>query len=209
MQRIEIQTGQHPHFVGAWFLEDLGIADRIIELFESSPALHRMGATGSGVDTAVKKSIDITVKPRELALPANAVLNEYMQELHACYTDYLAQWPFLGNFLKEVDIGDFNIQRYEAGGHFGGLHSERTSMSGLHRVLVWMTYLNDVSDGGQTRYDYYDLEVQPQRGKTLIWPAEWTHAHSGKVVNSGTKYIITGWMHFPLKPGTANFGAAK
>jgi len=76
-------------------------------------------------------------------------------------------------------------------------------MSGLHRVLVWMTYLNDVSDGGQTRYDYYDLEVAPQRGKTLIWPAEWTHAHSGKVVNSGSKYIITGWMHFPLKPGNA------
>jgi hypothetical protein len=203
MQRIDITTGQHPHFIGGWFLKDLTLADRIIDFFETRDALHRAGATGAGVDVNVKKSVDITIKPRELAQPGYEVLNQYMQELYACYMDYLAQWPFLAGMLKEVDIGDFNIQRYQAGGHFGATHSERTSMSGLHRVLVWMTYLNDVSDGGQTRYDYYDLEVAPQRGKTLIWPAEWTHAHSGKVVHSGSKYIITGWMHFPLKPGSA------
>jgi len=153
------------------------------------------------VNAAIKKSTDITVKPRDLTQSSHAVLNEYMQELYACYMDYLEQWPFLAGFMKEVDIGDFNIQRYHAGEHFSALHSERTSMSGLHRVLVWMTYLNDVPEGGQTRYDYYDLEVPPQRGKTLIWPAEWTHAHTGNVVPAGTKYIITGWMHFPLKPG--------
>ena len=65
------------------------------------------------------------------------------------------------------------------------------------RVLVWMTYLNDVADGGSTTFTHQDLEVQPQKGKTLIWPAEWTHAHRGNILNSGEKYIITGWMHFP------------
>ena len=68
-------------------------------------------------------------------------------------------------------------------------------MNTLHRVLAWMTYLNDVEDGGSTSFHHYDLDVKPEKGKTLIWPADWTHAHSGKVVNSGTKYIITGWMH--------------
>ena len=43
----------------------------------------------------------------------------------------------------------------------------------------------------------YDLKIKPEIGKTLIWPAEWTHAHRGEVLNSGVKYIITGWMHFP------------
>jgi hypothetical protein len=62
-----------------------------------------------------------------------------------------------------------------------------------------MTYLNDVEDGGSTYFSHYDLDVQPQRGMTLIWPAEWTHAHSGRILNSGVKYIITGWMHFPAK----------
>ena len=43
---------------------------------------------------------------------------------------------------------------------------------------------------------YYDLEIQPKKGKTLIWPAEWTHAHRGNIVEAGSKYIITGWMTF-------------
>ncbi len=60
-----------------------------------------------------------------------------------------------------------------------------------------MTYLNDVQDGGATHFEHQGLDVQPEQGKTLIWPGEWTHAHRGNVVNSGVKYIITGWMHFP------------
>jgi hypothetical protein len=60
-----------------------------------------------------------------------------------------------------------------------------------------MTYLNDVEDCGTTSFTHYDIEVKPQKGKTLIWPAEWTHAHSGNLVTKGVKYIITGWMHFP------------
>ena len=63
-----------------------------------------------------------------------------------------------------------------------------------------MTYLNDVNenDGGTTDFNYYNIKVKPERGKTLIWPAEWTHAHSGDIIKSGVKYIITGWMCFPF-----------
>ena len=59
-----------------------------------------------------------------------------------------------------------------------------------------MTYLNNVEDGGATNFSHYGISVKPEIGKTLIWPAEWTHAHNGRIVNSGKKYIITGWMNF-------------
>ena len=62
-----------------------------------------------------------------------------------------------------------------------------------------MTYLNDVEDGGITNFAHYKIDVKPEVGKTLIWPSEWTHAHSGGIVKSGTKYIITGWMHVPFE----------
>ena len=58
------------------------------------------------------------------------------------------------------------------------------------------TYLNDVNDGGTTDFDHYGLKIKPEQNKTLIWPAEWTHAHTGSVLKSGTKYIITGWFDF-------------
>ena len=62
-----------------------------------------------------------------------------------------------------------------------------------------MTYLNDVDikDGGSTFFSHYGLEIQPRKGLTLIWPAEWTHAHKGNLLKADSKYIITGWMHFP------------
>ena len=35
-------------------------------------------------------------------------------------------------------------------------------------------------------------------GKTLIWPAEWTQGHKGNIVESGAKYIATGWINLPV-----------
>ena len=96
-----------------------------------------------------------------------------------------------------MDIGPFNIGEYLPGGHFGNEHSERTSINTLHRLFAFMTYLNDVEDGGETKFSHYGISIKPEIGKTIIWPAEWTHAHSGEILNSGKKYIVTGWLHFP------------
>ena len=96
-----------------------------------------------------------------------------------------------------MEIGTFNLQKYSPGGHFSAVHTERGSSSTMHRVLAFMTYLNDVEEGGETSFHYYDINVQPKKGKTIIWPAEWTHAHKGNTLDAGAKYIITGWMHFP------------
>jgi len=42
------------------------------------------------------------------------------------------------------------------------------------------------------------VKIKPEMGKTLIWPAEWTHAHAGEILKTETKYIITGWMCYPF-----------
>ena len=120
-----------------------------------------------------------------------------MQLLQACYNDYVGQWPFLTRTVERVHSGSFNVQKYDTGGHFSDLHTERTSLNHLQRVLAWMTYLNDVEADGETEFPHYDLKVKPRSGRTLIWPAEWTHAHRGLPVGAGCKYIIIGWFHFP------------
>ena len=139
----------------------------------------------------------MAIRPNELDQDDHRPIRDYLEALFACHQDYLAQWPFLKEVMPRAEMGQFNIQRYDPGGHFQKVHSERTTLGTSHRVLAWMTYLNDVEDGGATRFIHQDVTVQPQKGKTLIWPAEWTHAHVGNVLNSGNKYIITGWLHFP------------
>ena len=178
-------------------MKDITICEQLIDFFENNQQLQAAGATSSGVRPAQKKSTDIAINPNDLSDPKYKIFEDYFSELREFYIDYKEQWPFLNTFLNEIHLGSFNLQRYLPGDHFSNLHSERTHISKLHRVFAFMTYLNDVEHGGTTDFHYYDLKIKPEKGKTLIWPAEWTHAHTGSVLGAGNKYIITGWMNFP------------
>ena len=198
MKRINIDT-QQIHFIGTWNLEDEDLCKKIIQFFENNKNLQRKGTTSQGYnEKKIKSTTDITIKPNNLKDPKFKIFNQYVKELHKCYLDYQNQWPFLKSIFKNIDIPPFNIQKYGPGDHFATIHSERTSLNCLHRLFAFMTYLNDVNDGGKTNFSHYGLKVKPEVGKTLIWPAEWTHAHAGEILKSGTKYIITGWMNFPI-----------
>ena len=199
MERVNLnETNLTPNFIGSWTLEPLELCDEIVNYFERNTSKQKKGRIGSGLNQDIKKSVDIAILPNELNLPKNQILSAYIHALFACHKDYLLQWPFLASFANKVEIGSFNIQRYQAGEHFQQIHSERTSISTLHRLFAWMTYLNDVEDGGTTFFSHYNLEIKPKKGLTLFWPAEWTHAHKGNVIHSGTKYIITGWMDLSI-----------
>lgn len=189
--------GSSPHFIGCWDLEQNALCDELIDFFEAHQEKQEPGQSAGAVDLNAKKSTDITIHPRDLKQQEYKVAREYIDCLFGCYKNYTEQFPFLGSIMPSTFIGSFNIQKYLSGGHFKLPHTERTSVQNSFRVLAWMTYLNDVVDGGTTTFTHQSMEVKPSKGKTLIWPAEWTHAHVGNIVNSGEKYIITGWMHFP------------
>ncbi len=198
MKRIIIDSNDI-HFIGCWNIEDNDLSKNMIKFFNENEKLQNQGLIGGGKDLSVKNSIDITIQPNDLKDSKYEIFNIYMKKLHECYQDYLIQYPLLKGMIKDIHIGKFNLQKYKKDGHFSGVHSERTSLNTLHRLFAWMTYLNDVENGGVTNFSHYKIDVKPETGKTLIWPAEWTHAHSGGIVKSGTKYIITGWMHFPFE----------
>ena len=197
VQTVELQSeGREPNFIGAWILKPDSLCDDIINFFDQNEVGHQPGAIGSGHADQLKKSTDLKILPKEIDQTSHAPIRRYIDCLNQCYQKYLEAWPFLKT-LGRLDVGSFNIQRYLEGDHFRQIHAERTSLKSSHRILAWMTYLNSVEKGGSTFFSHYDLEVEPEKGKTLIWPAEWTHAHRGNVIALGRKYIITGWMHIP------------
>ena len=188
-----------PNFIGSWTMNPLSICDELIDYFESNKNKQKKGVTVSGQNLNFKNSTDILINPKDIKLLGNEVFEKYLHNLFSCYQDYVNEWPFLMTFAQNLQIGDFNLQRYKSGQHFQRTHTERSSLDSLHRIFAWMTYLNDVEikDGGSTLFSHYDLDIQPRKGLTLIWPAEWTHAHKGNLLKAESKYIITGWMHFP------------
>ncbi len=197
MKKVSIKTNNlNPHFIGSWTLEPFSICEDLISYFELNLAKQKKGSTLSGVNHNLKDSIDIMVKPKEIILPGNEAFKAYFEELFECYKNYIEEWPFLKDLAQKTEIGSFNLQRYKPGQHFKNIHSERSSIESSHRVFAFMTYLNDVEEGGSTYFSHYDLEIQPKKGLTLIWPAEWTHAHRGNILRKGSKYIVTGWINF-------------
>ena len=197
MKRSNLEkTNLHPNFIGAWIIEH-SLCDEIIAYYELNQQKQKQGVTDGGLNQEIKNRRDITLSPKELMLPRNDVYKKYFESLFKCYEDYNLQWPFLASMVNHLDIGKFNIGKYTPGQHFQKIHCERTGLSNLHRLLAFMTYLNDVEDGGSTYFNHYDLDIKPKKGLTLLWPAEWTHAHKGNVLKTGLKYIITGWLTFP------------
>ena len=198
IKRIELgKTNLSPNFIGSWEME-LSICDRIVTYYKNNQEKQSQGSTSSGrINLATKNRTDISIAPLELSLKGNEIFQQYFKKLFEFYKDYNAQWPFLASIISKLEIGKFNVGRYLPGQHFQQIHTERANLGSLHRFLAFMTYLNDVEDGGSTYFTHYDLDIKPQKGLTIIWPAEWTHAHKGNIINSGSKYIITGWLTLP------------
>lgn len=70
------------------------------------------------------------------------------------------------------------------------------------RTWTFMLYLNDVEEGGFTRFPQLKLQFKPKAGDALLWnnlfpgtdiENDWT-SHQALPPESGKKYIITQWF---------------
>ena len=121
-------------------------------------------------------------------------------------SSYVKKYSFLETLNKGAHwrlCPSYNIQRYEGEKEgFFTLHNENSGTY-PYRMLVWMVYLNNAKCG--TEFPYQDKTVTPKTGRTVIWPAGWTHPHVGVTPNQGTKYIATGWFYFLPKGDAPKF----
>lgn len=180
-------------FIFTDYLEDPSICDDIIEWFDSTD-LKGPGYAGGHMrtDEKVKVSTDSDLKFNpELA-------ENYYKQLDVIVKKYIQKFKFV-DFYGPWDIVDsINIQHYKPTEGFYAWHTERTSskLPGCARHMVFMTYLNDVTEGGETEFYYQEVKFQPKKGLTVLWPADWTHTHRGIPSMTQHKYILTGWYNF-------------
>ena len=125
-------------------------------------------------------------------------LRDYLIQLSKCKDEYLKDFPSLNELGYWGLYEPIKLQKYEApGDNYIKFHCERDASRYLcRRLLVYMTYLNDVPHGGETEFLYQKLKIKPKKGLTLIWPADFTHTHRGLPVTKYDKYIVTGWISF-------------
>jgi hypothetical protein len=176
------------------FYIDKKVCDNLISFFEKNKKFHVDGKAGESLDYKTKKSTDLSLYINH---PKKEV-KEYSNELQKCLNIYKNFFNSLDNFGSYWGIVEsVNIQKYKPGEAFYSWHSERDGDKlSIKRLLVFMTYLNDVKDEGETEWLYQKLKIKPKKGLTVIWPADWMYTHKGCPSKTETKYIITGWYSF-------------
>ena len=175
---------------------DFSVCEQMIDLFEKNPDKH---ASGKLTDLYTKgEEVQDYKKKRSRDMECwkfgedNDIIVNYMGQLQKVLDQYLKLYT-MANELPPFWATIPRIQRYDKKGHFNHWHFERGGNQTINRCLVYMTYLNDVEEGGETDFLYQKKSFQPRTGKTLIWPSEWTYTHKGMGPKRGYKYIATGW----------------
>lgn len=174
---------------------DVNVCDTLIEYFEDNTDKHEVGSIIYDGDKIIDKDCKSTIELHYDNIP-NDLKNLYLKELNTSVEKYIDTYPEI-NSLGYFQASEFQIQKYNAGDGFPTWHWERgATPETYYRCLAFMTYLNSVDDdaGGETEFKYQDIKVKPEKGKTIIWPADWTYTHRGNIIKSGNKYIVTGWF---------------
>ena len=180
--------------MGGWFIDET-ICDKLIEFYKinshlQTPGIQYDSGKGAKENENVKASTDIHLQPEFNCYP----INLYKDALQKTLNEYVKVFDEANKMPRFSITESINIQHYKKGGGFKTWHYEYNPHHNFmsKRVLVFMTYLNDVEDGG-TEFKYQNIKTPAKKGLTLIWPPYWTHTHRSQVSNTKEKYIITGW----------------
>ena len=93
-------------------------------------------------------------------------------------------------------ISELVMKRYRTTGDEGfQLHFDSIGEK-ANRYLVFLWYLNDVTEGGGTAFPELGISVQAKAGRLVIFPPYWMFQHIGQQPVSNDKYILSTYFLF-------------
>jgi hypothetical protein len=195
------------------------LADGVMAFFERRVDLQRPGVAfgpsaanqpgeaGTAPEPA-KVSTDISLVAIDRSDPeAFALAEVILRGVSAGLERYLQERPLFRDCCPEQQLfvnPIFNLQRYAPGEGFKRWHCDWTisdeATEPVHRVLAWILYCNSLPEGG-TEFHWQGHHEDAERGKLVIFPAGPSHIHRGRVNNSHSKTIATGWINAGSREG--------
>lgn len=177
-------------FIQGWYMPEK-VCDDLVKYFNKNRDKATSGTSlyqgKVSVDKTIKDSLDLSLGNSNF----EKGVFEYRLHLQEILDLYVKEYPEVVR-LDRFNVEDVNVQWYPGKGGFKTWHYERGAKENMDRVLVFMTYLNDVKDGG-THFKYQKVTTPAIKGLTIIWPPDWTHTHKGQI-SDDKKIIATGWF---------------
>lgn len=99
------------------------------------------------------------------------------------------------------------ISKFEQGQFYQVQHdfiTQQTYRNSGPRVLTFIFFLNDVEEGGKTRFPSLDVTIAPKKGRAILWPnslsddcykQEKMTSHEALPVTKGKKFTATARLH--------------
>ena len=168
--------------------------EEVIQIFEN------LISVGSGCVRSdfIRRDTQLDLSPIDAStelqnLPIAEVFFNTINETLAKYTQELGL-TFIGQtYVKNMLIQRSRADNFES---YHTWHCEQGNHLTSDRAFVYMLYLNDDFEGGETEFLFQKHKEMPVTGNLVIWPAGYTHTHRGAMLMKGKKYIATGWFHW-------------
>ena len=140
-----------------------------------------------------RKDEAIYVAPLSSTIYPIPPVKAYFSFLQECCNRYIEKYgiTFHGQIFNDV----FKIHKVRKSEGYHKWHYEKGGYLDLDRIMLYMTYLEVPKEGGETEFLHQSLRIDPVVGRTLIWPAGFTHMHRGNPPLDGEKMYITGWFN--------------
>lgn len=165
---------------------------RMVESFHAMERFHTPNGRGyrAGLEQSAWTELDITPLADE----------DFKRLFLGQILTYLARYNASVGLTIPVPpsprISELVIKRYRPGyaEHFQPHFDSIGTVANRYLVFLW--YLNDVAEGGETAFVDLGVEVRPAAGRLLMFPPYWMFQHEGRSPQSGDKYILSTYLLF-------------
>jgi prolyl 4-hydroxylase len=181
------------HFVRTYDGDlDPALCEQVIGAFRAAPQLQERNGRGhrAGLEQSLWTEMNLT-RAGDASL-----LRFFRGKIDLALTRYNRDVALTLALPSSARTADLILKEYRPGTgeafqvHFDSIYDVS------NRYLVFLWYLNDVTEGGETEFPDLGLRVQARRGRLLMFPPYWMYQHAGLPPRSGPKYILSSYLLF-------------
>ncbi len=151
-------------------------------------------ANGRGVQAALPDSAwtELNIQPHV----DRAFLGFFYAQIDKYLAAYNARLPLGLPVPSRPHFEDLRMKRYNHAKREGFQPHFDAGDQHANRYMVFLWYLNDVAEGGETTFPDLGIKVAARAGRLLMFPPYWMFQHAGLAPVSNDKYIVSTYMLF-------------
>lgn len=167
------------------------LCDGLVDDFKKAQGQQRVGGREAqlGFEQSAWTEIDLG------ALADGALKGYFLNQMSQQLDAYNNKFQFPVPIPFSGKMAELCIKRYRPGSDRFQVHFDSIGPV-ANRYLVFLWYLNDVQEGGETYFPQLNVSITPRQGRLLIFPPYWMYQHQGNAPKCGEKYILSSYLTF-------------